>query len=215
MRITRTSVTLLAAIVALAIGAVTAASASAAELEQTPTSGKFTVSAAGGTFQTKSGSEITCKTVSGSGEVTGAKTATSKVTFEGCTSSGVKCTAGKTSGSIETEINGELVWLSKAGLSAGQKLTLAKELTVTCLFIKIKVKGSTLCPIEPVNEKTTTLKLTCKQKGGKQEFTEYENEEGKKIQAITLTNISGTFEESGLASTESLSFSSMVEVKVV
>ncbi len=216
MRITRSGATLFAALVALAIGAVAAASASAAELEQIPASGKFTVSAAaGGTFQTKSGSSITCKTVSGSGEVTGVKTATSKVTFEGCTSLGFKCTAGKTAGSIETEINGELVWLSKAGLKAGQKLTLAKELSVTCSFIKITVKGSTLCPIEPVNTKTTTLKLSCKQTGGKQEFTEYENEKGEKFKAITESNKGGGFEESGLTSAESLSFTTMVEVKVV
>jgi|GEM_PF-5419368 len=130
MKLTKRSATLLAVFVALAIGAVAASSATAAELEQIPSSGEFKVSAAaGGTFETKSGSKITCKTVSGSGTVTGVKTATSKVTFEGCTSSGFKCTAGKTSGSIETEINGELVWLSKAGLKAGQKLTLAKELS--------------------------------------------------------------------------------------
>jgi hypothetical protein len=215
MRITRTGVTLLAAIVALAIGAVASTSASAAELEQIPSSGKFTVSAAGGTFETKSGSKITCKTVSGSGEVTGVKTATSKVTFEGCTSSGFKCTAGKTAGNIETEINGELVWLSKSGLKAGQKLSLAKELSVTCAIIKIAVKGSSLCPVEPVNTKTTTIKLVCTQTGGKQSFTEYENEKGEKFKAVTESNKGGGFEESGLSSTESLSFSTMVEVKVV
>lgn len=207
---------LLAMLAALAMSALAASAASAAELEQVPASGKFTVSAAkGGTFETHGKTSITCTKATGSGEVTGVKTDKSKVTFEGCTGTlGVKCTAGSKSGSIETEINSELVWLNKSSKIAGQKLALAKELSISCSILKVKVKGASLCPVEPVNTKTTTFSLVCKQSGGKQEYTEYENESGEKAKAITETELGAGWEESGLSSTESLTFSESVEIKV-
>jgi hypothetical protein len=75
------------------------------------------------------------------------------------------------------------------------------------------VKGSTLCPVEPTNTKTTTFKLPCKESGGKQEFREYENEKGEKFKAITETNKGGGFEESALSATETLTFPEAVEIK--
>ena len=85
----------------------------------------------------------------------------------------------------------------------------------TCSIVKITVRGATLCPVEPVNTKTTTFKLVCKQTGGKQEFTEYENEAGEKFTAITESKKgSGSFEESGLQGTETLTFGELAEIKV-
>lgn len=207
----------LALVSVFAMSAVAAAAASAAELEQVPSSGSFTVTGENGVFETHAKEKISCKKISGSGELTGVKTDKSKVTFEECTGPlGVKCTSsGQTSGKIATEINSELVWLSKASLKAGQKLALAKELSITCSIVKITVRGATLCPVEPVNTKTTTFKLVCKQTGGKQEFTEYENEAGEKFTAITESKKgSGSFEESGLQGTETLTFGELAEIKV-
>ncbi|MFI4991498.1 MAG: hypothetical protein ACHQHO_11375 [Solirubrobacterales bacterium] len=214
MKTIRIRTIMFAVVSALALSAIAATAASAAELEQLPGKGTFTVKSESGVFETHSKENVSCKTDSGSGEITGAKTDKSKVTFEGCTGPfGVKCTSsGAKGGNIETEVNSELVWLSKASLKAGEKLTLAKEVTIACSFIKLIVKGSTLCPVEPVNTKTTAFKIICKQSGGKQEFTEYENEKGEKIKAITETNKSGSFEESALASTETLTFGELSEI---
>jgi hypothetical protein len=212
---TRIRTVVLAIISTLALFAVGALAASAAELEQVPAKGTFTVKSEGGTFETHSKEKVSCKKDSGSGELTGAKTDKSTVTFEECTGPlGVKCTSsGAKAGTIVTEINSELVWLSKASKLAGEKLALAKEVTIACSFIKLTVKGSTLCPVEPVNTKTTALKINCKQSAGKQEFTEFENEKGEKSKAITETNKGGGFEESGLASLETLTLSETGEIK--
>lgn len=217
MTAARIRTTFVALLAVFALSAVAASAASAAELEQVPPSGKFTVKSETGVFETHAKEKITCKKATGSGEITGVKTDKSKVTFEECTGPlGVKCTSsGQSSGNIATEINSELVWLSKASLKAGEKLALAKELSITCSIVKLTVQGSTLCPVEPVNTKTTTFKLVCKQTAGKQEFTEYETESGEKIKAITLTKKgSGSFEESGLQATETLTFTELAEIKV-
>ena len=208
--------TMLALVAVFALGVVSVATASAAELEQIPSTGRFTVRSEASTFETHSKERISCKRDSGEGELTGVKTDRSKVTFEECTGPlNVKCTSsGAKTGNIETEINSELVWLSKSGLKAGEKLALAKELSISCSIIKIKVRGATLCPVEPVNVRTTTVKLVCRQSGGKQEFTEYENEKGEKFKAITESSKGGAFEESGLASTETLTFSEPGEIRV-
>ncbi len=216
MKTNRIKTVVLAVVAVLAISAVAATAASAAELEQLPPSGKFTVKSGASAFETHSKEKVSCKSDSGSGEITGAKTDKSKVTFEGCTGPlGVTCTSsGAKSGNIETEINSELVWLSKSGLKAGEKLALAKEITISCSFIKLTVRGATLCPVSPVNTKTTTFTITCSQSGGKQEFTEYENEKGEKIKAITETKKGSSFEESALASTETLTFGEEAEIMV-
>ncbi len=217
MKTIRIRMVLLAVVSALAMCAVAATAASAAELEQVPAKGAFTVKSESGTFETVGKQKVTCKSDSGSGEITGAKTDKSKVTFEGCTGPlGVKCTSSgaKVAGTIETEVNSELVWLSKASLKAGEKLALAKEVTISCSFVKLVVRGATLCPVEPVNTKTTAFKIVCKQSAGKQEFREYENEKGEKFKAITETNVNGSFEESALASTETLTFGEEAEIKV-
>lgn len=205
----------LAIVAMLMLCAVAALAASAAELEQVPAKGSFTVSSTAGTFETVGKTSVTCTKASGSGEVTGVKTGKSKTTFEGCTGPlGVKCTSsGAASGNIVTEINSELVWLNKASKLAGQKLALAKEVTIACSIIKLTVRGATLCPVEPVNTKTTTIKFPCKESGGKQEFREFENEKGEKSKAITETNKGGGFEESGLSATETLTFPEAVEIK--
>lgn len=215
MRTIRIRTAVVAFVAMLMLSAVAALAASAAELEQIPAKGKFTVSSSSGKFETVGKSSVSCTKATGSGEVTGAKTGKSTTTFEGCTGPlGVKCTSsGATSGNIVTEINSELVWLNKSTKTAGQKLALAKEVTINCSLIKLKVRGATLCPVEPVNTKTKTFTFPCKESAGKQEFREYENESGEKFKAITETNVSGSFEESGLSATETLTFPEAVEIK--
>jgi hypothetical protein len=217
VRNTRSIISLVLALFALS--AVAAASASAAELKQTPEKGKFTVSSGESKFQTTSGKEIKCKKDSGSGETTGETTDKSTTTFEECSATefGIKAScssSGAKSGDIETKINSELVWLHKSGGSkhekAGEKLALAETVKITCSIVKVEVTGATLCPIEPVNTKTKTFTLGCKESKGVQEWTEYENEKGE-ITKEVFTKSSGT--ESGLESTESLKFETEGEIQ--
>ena len=178
-----------------AVSAVASATASASLPEQVPASGKFTVKSEKGTFETIGKESIKCSSDKGEGEITGPKTDKSKLTFEVCVGPlGVKCnSSGASSGDISIEINSELVWLNKAKEEVGEDLVLAKEVTIKCTALQtLKVKGSTVCPVAPTNTKTTTFTITCKQKEGKQEFTEYENEAGTKIKDITETEGSGS-----------------------
>jgi len=205
-----------------AICAVTSASASAALPEQVPASGKLTISSGASVFETKAGEKVSCTKDSGSGEITGAKTSTGTVTFESCTATFAglkfKCSTGSTEGNIVTELKNELVYINKAKKEVGLDSVLAKELTIKCGgFETLKVKGSTICPISPINSKTKTLTLTCTQKKGVQEPTEYENEKGEKVKDITETKGEGlksfAFEPSGLQSTETLTLAIEGEIK--
>jgi hypothetical protein len=212
---------LLAVMAVLALSVVAAATASAAEIEQVPASGKFKISSGKGIFETSGGNgAIECSKDTGSGEITGAKTDKSTITFEGCSSSGISCnTSGAKSGDVVIEINSELSWLSKSAKTVGEDLKLAKEETIKCsAFETLKVKGSTICPISPTNKKTLTFTITCSQSKGKQEFTELENEAGTKIKDITETKGEGLksfgFTESGLKDEDTLTFESEAEIKV-
>lgn len=188
-----------------------AASASALELEQVPSTGTFKVLSGKSTFETVGGTKLECEKDSGSGKLLGAQLDDSLVTFEKCSSSGVSCSSsGQKSGNIETTVMSELVWLSKSSKQAGEKLLLTTPVKITCLIISKEVTGATLCPVSPVNSKTAKVLLGCKQSGGKQEFTEYENESGQKFKAVTIT--SG--EESGLTSDEVLDLEKEGEIAV-
>jgi hypothetical protein len=189
------------------------ASASAAELEQVPPEGGFKVLSGASTFITSGGTELKCEKDSGSGKLLGAKLDDSDVTFEKCKADGVSCTSsGAKSGNIETTVMSELVWLNKSTQKAGQKLLLTKPVKITCLIVSVEVVGSTLCPIEPVNTKTSKIVLPCKagSKKGQQEFTTYLNEAGEKFSGITFSN----GEESALTSTETLDLEKEGEIKV-
>ncbi len=217
MRSTRITMVGLALLAALALSAVASATASAALPEQSPTSGTFTISSGAGTFETLKKESVKCTKDKGTGEITGAKTDKSKITFEGCTGPfGVKCNStGEAAGNIKIEINSEVVYLNKATKSTGEKLALASEVEIKCTALAtLKVRGATLCPVTPINTKATVFTITCKQTSGKQEFREYENEKGEKVKAITETSKNGgAFEESGLQDTDTLTFAAESEIK--
>ena len=204
------------------IGAVASASASAALPEQVPASGKLTISSGASVFETKAGEKVSCTKDSGSGEITGPKTSTATATFEGCSASligiKVKCQTGAIEGNIVTELKNELAYINKAKKEVGLDSVLAKELTIKCgTFETLKVKGSTVCPVSPINTKTKTLTLSCKQTKGVQSPTEFENEKGEKVKDITETKGEGLksfgFEQSGLTSTETLTLATEGEIK--
>jgi hypothetical protein len=210
----------LTAIAMLAISAIATAAASAALPEQVPASGTFTATSGKSTFETKSGEKVVCEEDKASGEITGAKTDKSTITFSKCEAFGLKCKSkGAASGEIVLKMNSELVYINKSKKEVGNILTLAEELTIECTVLqKLKVKGATLCPITPVNTKTKTFTLTCTETKGVQQPTEYENSSGVKVKApITETKGEGlksfAFEQSGLEGTDTLTFATESEIK--
>lgn len=219
MRSTRTRMVGLALVAVFAISAVVASAASAALPEQTPTTGTFTGTSGASTFETKSGEQVKCTSGAVTGEVTGAKSSKSKITFKGCAAFGFKCnSSGAGSGEIVLNVNGELVYIMKATKEVGLINTLSAELTIKCsAFQTLKVKGSTLCPLTPVNTKTTKYKLVCKETKGVQEPINYEPVSTLIKAPITETKGEGlktfAFEQSGLLGTTELTFASEGEIK--
>jgi hypothetical protein len=202
----------LALLAVFAIGAVGAVSASAAEL--TPFPNTFKISGKKSTFETKSGEKVVCEAVSGSGEVTTAKTGTATISFTECEAFGFRCKSkGAKAGEIVLKVGTEVVDINKAKGEVGNINKLTEELTIECTVLqKLKVKGATLCPITPVGKKGTEFTVTCKETKGVQEPTKYEGGE-----AITETKGEGLktfgFEQSALEGTDTLTFAKEGEVK--
>jgi hypothetical protein len=216
----------LALVAVFMIGVVASATASAALPELVNKEGKevvkkkFTGTGAGGTFETKGGEAVKCKAASSKGEITGLKTQSVENKFTSCTAAAglLKCkTAGAATGEIALKLNAKVVYLKEASKTVGIDLELPGTITIECTGFgseTLKVRGSTLCSTTTaLSTKGTT---TCNQTKGVQEFTEYE-EGGVKHVAITETEGSGLkkfpFEQSGLSSTNEITFEEAVEIK--
>lgn len=208
----------------LAISAFATATASAALPELVNAEGKelvkkkYTATGGKGKFQTEKNGTIECSKSTATGEVTGPKTGTTTVTFTGCAFSGISCkTSGAKAGEIITKATSKLVYVKKETKETGLDLE-ATESTIECTALqKLKVRGSVIGVVTPINTVTSELTLTFKETSGKQEPSEYENEEGKKVKDITEAEGSGLktfkFEPSGLSLTDTLKFEEAVEVK--
>ncbi len=218
----------LAAVFAMAVIASATASAKTARPEivnkegKTPTKTGFTATSGASKFETKSGEAISCKADTDKGKLTGPSTDEAEIKFTGCTAVGglLKCkTKGAAAGEIVNKVTSALVWLNKTEESEpGEDLNLPETLTIECTGLAsetLKVKGSTLCPVAPFKTLSTTGTITCKETKGVQSFTKYFLE-GKEVTDITETEGSGTksfkFEQSGLESTDSLTYEEEVEI---
>ena len=210
MLVTRIRMIGLALVAVFAMAAIVASAASAALPEQVPAAGKFTGTSGASTFETKSGEKVKCSSDAIAGEITGAKTSKSTITFKGCEAFGLKCnSSGAGSGEIVLNVTGELVYIMKSTKEVGLLNTLSAELTIKCsAFQTLKVKGSTLCPITPVNTKATKYKVVCKETKGVQEPVNYEP--GSELIKAPITETKGeglksfAFEQSGLTGTDEL-----------
>jgi hypothetical protein len=225
------SKTLICLVAVFAFSAIVASAASAAKPEFKPGGAhKFTSKNGAATLEVVDGEKVTCTGGTGTGETAGTK-ALQKVTLSltGCSTKagGLKVSCG-TSGTITTkELEGQLEYLpagttEKVGQDLWPAGTTNKELEegkstklfaeFKCLIVTIKVRGSVIGEIKPVNTKvgpkeaTTHFTLTYEQAGGKQKYTESEIEiEGKlhKVKDFLETESSTTkkFEQSGQALT--------------
>jgi len=104
-------------VAALALSAVTVASASAKELELVNKEGKALIlnkikgEAGAGTLETLKGEKISCTKVKFEGKLNNTKEGEATTTFTGCKSSGVNCnTAGSGAGEIKTSLSLGLVF---------------------------------------------------------------------------------------------------------
>jgi hypothetical protein len=182
IRSTRTMGKLLAAIVAVfAFGALAAASASANAPEFVPRAGEsFPVSisnslhAGSVSFSWPSMTWGTCSENKTEGTITAAKTVSLTLEWTGC-SSGWH-TEGSPEGHVVITGTGTL---SYAAEHVGVVLAI-KEVKLVSGATSIKLRGSLVIPIGPLNTETNKFALPIHEVGlGEQEFSSYENESGE------------------------------------
>ncbi len=197
----------------LVVSVAAAASAVAAPPEFVgPTPVPFTATSGATTLETVTKAKITCASDVGSGEVSGPKTGTVKITFTGCelVTLGLPCnTPGVPPGEIvTTSLLMTLGYINGPKKEAGVDLSTATGgplMEFMCGGVRVLVTGSVIGKITPVNKLVKppakfTLKFT--QAAGKQKPTNFE---GGPVDVLS-TSFGGPFIESGLASTDAIKF---------
>ena len=215
----------LALVAVLAISAVASATASAAKPEfvfagiKKGLKGK----SGAGTLETVSKEKVTCAKSTNGGEIEGGngskKVTGVVVTFTGCVSSGFKCsTTGAAAGEIVTKsLSGELGYINKAAKTVGVDLAPTGggefvEFNCAGGIVKVKVKGSVIGQITPVNKKVLTTEhftLTFTQTSGKQAIEKFEG--GLKDTLETSKN-GNPFEGSAEAATAEVTGEETIEI---
>lgn len=178
----------------------------------------FTGTSGAGTLQTVGGSTVTCTSDKATGKLLNATEDEAEVTFSGCKGplSAACTTSGQASGVILTkQLKSELVNLVGGGVGV---LLTPKEAgglfaEFSCLGVVIKVRGSVVGVVTPVDSEQTTGTLTFSQSGGHQLPSEYELAGVLHSSKLETSVGGGAFEESGEGTTESLTFEQPVEVR--
>jgi hypothetical protein len=197
----------------LAVSAGVAGSASAALPEFVgPFPTPFTSKSGKTTLETVKKATITCTADKGSGEVTGPKTGTIKITFSGCefVTIGVPCnTVGVPPGEIVTApLIMALGYINGPKKEVGTDLSTATGgplMEFSCGGLRVLVDGSVIGKITPVNKVVTPpnhFALRFTQAGGKQKPPKFE---GGPTDVLS-TSFGGPFAESGLSSPEEVAF---------
>jgi hypothetical protein len=226
MRNTHVKTILLTLVAVFAMSAIASATASAKTTMpeivnskgETPVKKGFTSTSPESTLETVGGHFVKCKADTVKGKLTGPSSDESEIKFTACsTTLGLKCSTGSTSGEIVLKVNSELVWLNKSEESEpGEDLSLPSELTIKCSSLEtLKVKGSTICAISPFKSLSTSGTITCKQTSGKQEHTTFflgGTEEKDTTESEGSGLVSFKFEQSGLSSTDTLTYEEAVEI---
>lgn len=178
------------------LGAVASSPALAVELPEFSAETGFTGESSMTTFETVGKTAIKCKSSTSEGTASSKRSGTFHLAERECTGPlGVKCNStGDASGVIL--FTGE--WSLVPG--EGSMLLLSpREVEVSCSGVTIRIKGTVLSMISPVEEKTKEYEPEFNETEGFQELPEYENNEGKTINTGLLASISGgAFEEIGV-----------------
>ncbi len=207
--------------IALAVVGLAAAPALAALPEFSPAAPiPFTSSSGTSTLETVSKIKVKCKADTDKGEITGPNTVIMVVSFTGCETKGpIMCNSPNgVAGEIVTAVlSGTLGYIvnpevKEVGLDLSSP-TGAVIAEFTCgAALRAIVVGSVIGQITPVNKlllppKHFTLKF--KQAKGKQSITHLS---GGPIDVL-MTSFGGPFEESGLSSSDKVSFAAPLEIK--
>jgi hypothetical protein len=156
-------------------------------------------------LENSAGTKVECTAGKGSGGFETDTLGTFQITFENCSSSGVKCTTeGDSTGLILSE--GSLHFVYSA-LGTGESLGVAilflpKETDFTCLggLLNNKVKGTVLCLISSPLSSNVTHRYNCaagEKKAGEAACNSYFNDNGTAVNAQLLSNLNeGGFKES-------------------
>jgi len=225
MRFGKTLIISLLAVFALS--AVAASGASAAKPEfKNHSKIKFTSTSGAGTLETTGGAIVQCKKDTDTGEITGAKAGTGKVTFQECYTLGntadVCTTAGASTGDIETVALDLTLGYASATKGevgpvgvlfepeAGKTANLAEfECEVGGSKLSGLAKGSVVGEIGPLNKETTEFTITLKGSKGVQELTKFE---GKTIKLEASVN-KGPLETASEDTTDDLTTATMTEIE--
>jgi hypothetical protein len=203
---------LVALVAVLAISAVGAASALAAPEFEKPFPNKVEVKGPGVELATVGrGAMLLCSnSAKGTGEITGAKAATLKLTLSGCLSLGdpffSSCsTAGAASGEVKLELEGSPVYTEKnhaVGLLLKHKGAgnLAEYTCGTTEKETVKVRGSMIGVLSFANVTTKQFRLALSEKKGVQEPTEYEGSSKATLEAEGSGAEAFAFEQAGYLS---------------
>lgn len=190
----------------------------------------FTTTNGESLLETAAGRLVKCKASKGEGEISSTTELKNIVVkFTGCkgkisTLEGPCKSSGAAAEEIVTnKIKGSPVYLNKskkeAGLVAEPQEAGALYAEFKCESIvteTVKVKGTTLAALTPINKGTTLFTLLAKQEKGKPNPSLYENEEGEKVKVKQETKGEGFvvfgYEESALESTQTMTTAGEVEV---
>lgn len=202
----------LCCIAVLAVCATTTASASAALPEFVPSPMPFTAKSGAVSLETVSKAKISCTSDTATGEVTGPKAGTATIKLSGCelVTLGLTCnTVGAPPGEITTvSLLMALGYISAPKKEVGLDLSTATGgplMEFVCGPLKVLVEGSVIGKVTPVNKLIKppahfTLKFA--QSAGKQKPTHFESGPVD----VLSTSFGGPFLESGLVSTDTVTF---------
>ncbi len=202
---------------AFAVGAATAASASALPEFTGPFPKTFTSTSKAALFETVTGKKTKCKADTDTGEITGPQSGEIQITFTGCKFGKIPCnTPGVVPGMIVTNpLSIRIGYINKAKKIVGADLVEsagAGILAYGCGSATfVKMQGSVIGRLLPINKLVTpseVFKLNFAQTLGNQIFPNLEG--GPKD--VLESSFGGPFENTGLATMDSILFGEPVKL---
>jgi hypothetical protein len=201
-------------------GTMTASVAAAAPPEFSPPfPNAFASSSKAMKLQTVGGFKVTCKADRNTGEVTGPTSAVITITFIGCASARASCQNASAPGVIvTTPLSGTLGYVSRVPKVVGLDLSSPPGGPLVSFVcgedLSVQVFGSVIGRIAPINKTIAPgehLKLTFAQKEGHQQIKMLL---GGPLDVPMTSVLGGPPQESGIASTDLLTFAAPITVIV-
>jgi hypothetical protein len=199
----RTMLTALVAVFTMGVLAAASASAWAASPEFVPKAGEnFPISIANSlhagtvSFSWPSMTWGTCSSNKTEGTITSAKAVSLTLEWTGCSSGWHS--EGAPEGHIIVTGTGSLSYISRSSGQVGVVLAI-KEVKLLTGSSYIKLRGSLVIPITPLNTEASKFALPIHEKGlGEQEFASYESESGKVIEARPQIEFGSAFKKAAI-----------------